>query len=156
MAIGTGYVIAADSTPVLDGWGWGDYWGPSDWITWHKAMVKAFGLDEANHRFITAYGQAGFGASSYDWRTFDSDFKAYAKENGFYDALFVGVGGLIGRVASLGETAVEKTTTTATDVINNAGDAISSVSKIAKYVIPIIVIVVIIAGFFYIRARVTS
>lgn len=35
--------ITADSTPVLDGWGWDDYWDSEDWIQWYKLLLKKYG-----------------------------------------------------------------------------------------------------------------
>jgi hypothetical protein len=153
MPQGKNFTITADSQPIIDGWGYDTYWGPNDWISWHKKMKEKFGLDEANHRFIEAYGEPDFGAASYDWRTFDDTFIEYAKENGFHNALFNGLGGLIGKVASLGKTAVSKTSDTASSVIENAGDTITSLSKMAKWVIPVIVILIIAGGIVYITKR---
>ena len=34
--------ITADSTPVLDGWGWDDYWDSEDWIQWYKLLLKRY------------------------------------------------------------------------------------------------------------------
>lgn len=153
MPEGKNFTITADSQPILDGWGYDTYWGPNDWIDWHKKMVSKFGLDEANKRFITAYAEPGFAAASYDWRTFDSTFKEYAKKNGFYNALYTGLGGLIGKAASLGVTVVGTTTDTVSSVIENTGSTISSLSKMAKWVIPVVVIIIIVGAIIYLKRR---
>lgn len=136
------YVITADSLPVYDGWGWDDYWSAGDWMDWHKKMEKAFGIDEANRRFINAYQNAGTGAASFDWRTFNSDFKKYAKDNNFYDALFDGIAGLIVKPISTG-----------TSVINSitGGDWLKHV----KYIVIVIVVLALIVIYFkYIKPSV--
>lgn len=117
--------ITADSVPVLDGWGWGDYWSADNWMEWHKRLVEKYGLQKANEKFITAYHKAGIGAASYDWRTFNRAFINYAKANGFYQALFEGVGGLIGQVASATYGAVSG----AADLAAGAGELAKTVSK---------------------------
>lgn len=85
------YVITADSVPDYDGWGPDAYWGPQDWIAWHKALKGRYGLEEANRRFLEAYHAAGFGAESYSYRTFDEPFRSYARAQGFYEGLFPGL-----------------------------------------------------------------
>lgn len=88
--------ITWQSTPVYDEWGWwGEYWTCADWITWHEALKAHYGINDANIIFILAFHEAGFGAASFDCRTFDYNFKEYAKQNGFFDALFDGLTGII-------------------------------------------------------------
>ena len=152
MPVGKNYTITADSTPDYDDWGVDDYWGPDEWIQWHKLMKAKYGADDANKRFIIAYQDAGFGAVSFDWRTFNDNFKQYAKDNGFFDALYDGIGGLIGRGAGLLDTTVETGTKTATTVIESAGSTISTLAKSAKWVIPaVVIVVIIIAGVIFYR-----
>lgn len=152
------YIITADSHPDLDDWGLDDYWGPENWIDWHKKMKTSYGLDEANKRLVTAYHEATFGAASFDWRTFNSTFKKYAKDNGFYDALYDGLGGLLGKVSSVIATgtqqtanAAEKVIDTAGNVVDNAGDALSNTTSVLKWVIPVIVILVLIGVGMYFK-----
>lgn len=152
------YVITADSKPDLDDWGWDDYWGPEHWIEWHKKMKAKYGPDEANQRFIIAYHEASFGAASFDWRTVNSTFKKYAKDNGFYDALYDGLGGLLGKVASVANSVVrtsadasETVIDTAGNVVENAGDALTNTTSILKWVIPAIVILLVIGAAAYFR-----
>lgn len=113
------YLITADSLPDYDDWGPDEYWGPQDWIAWHKALRARYGADEANRRFLEAYHKAGFLAASYDFRTFDQPFREYARANGFYEGLFPGlstVPRVIGSLfdifrgaSSVGESAAEAT-----------------------------------------------
>lgn len=92
-----------DSVPLLDEWGWADYWSASDWLTWHAAVKARYGLEVANRKFIQFWEQQGFGANPINARTFNAAFRAYARENGFFDSLFYGIGSLakpLGTVAS--------------------------------------------------------
>lgn len=131
------YTITADSIPDYDEWGPDDYWSCADWITWHKAMKSKYGKDEANRRFLSAFHQAGFLASSYDCRSFNSEFRQYSKDNGFYDGLYDGLA-VITQPIGVG-----------TDVVNAAGQTVSNISqgisntsKAAKYAIPAVILVV--------------
>lgn len=76
------------ATPVLDGWGWGDYWSADEWLVWHAAMKSAYGLAVANSRFLAAWNDQGIGASPLNARTFSSSFREYARVNGFLDGLY--------------------------------------------------------------------
>ena len=82
------FIITAGSSPCFDTWGPADYWNCADWIAWHKALKSQYGQDEANRRFITEFHNAGFLSASYDCRTFNGSFRAYAKEENFYDGLY--------------------------------------------------------------------
>lgn len=138
------YTITADSKPDYDEWGPDDYWGAQEWMSWYDAMKKAYGEGEAKKRFITAYHEAGFAASSYDWRTFNSQFKKWAKDNGIYDALFDGIAGIITKTASTGIGAADTVLDTAGSVIDDAGKAIKNTTKLTKWLIPTVIIVVVV------------
>lgn len=137
------FIITAESKPVLDGWGWGDYWSAIDWIKWHTAMKEKFGLPKANEIFITEYHKAGWGAASYDWKTFNQTFIEYAKQNGFYKGLFEGVGGLLSRATA----AIADVTTSAGEVVAGAGDLAKGAAKSFPLLIPA---VLVLAGAFVI------
>ncbi len=144
------YNITADSSPDYDDWGWDDYWQPQDWIVWHRAMKAKYSLDEANKRFIDAFLKAGSFAASYNWRSTDTEFKKYAKANGFYDSLFSGIGGLIGKVASLGGSVITTASDSGSALVENAGQAatnlsesITNTSKVLKVLIPVVVVLVV-------------
>jgi hypothetical protein len=130
------FVITANSTPVYDAWGPDDHWSCSDWITWHKALKKEFGADKANEIFISAFHKAGFAASSYDCRTFNSDFRKYAKDNGFYDALYDGITGLILKPIGSGNDVVNS----ASNTISNVGEGAEGITKTAVKAAKIVVI----------------
>lgn len=125
------WVINADSTPDLDDWGWDDYWGPGEWIKWHAAMKKKYGRDEANYRLVKAYNEASMGAANYDWRTFNTDFKNYAKKEGFYNGLFEGIGA-IAKPISTGVTVVDA----AGNVVDSTTTGITRTAKILKWALP--------------------
>jgi len=111
--------ITAQSTPVYDGWGWDDYWMPGDWIRWHQLMAAEYGLTEANQRMVYAYNQGSTGAAHFSWRTFDSEFRDYAKRNGFYSGLFGGAGFIMQPIAGT------------VTVLENAGEVVTEIAETA-------------------------
>ena len=115
----------ADSKPDYDGWGPDSWWTSNDWLTWHRSLKARFGLDDANTRFINAWQQQGIGASPLDARSFDTTFRDYAKANGFFDALYYGLGALVKPIGSV------------TDVVSDVSSGISSTANLAKFVIPV-------------------
>lgn len=129
--------ITADSKPVWAYIGlFGDYWKCGDFITWHKELVKKYGLEKANQTFLSEWENAPLINAGYDCRSFNADFKQYAKDNGFYDALFSGIGGLIGKPLSIGAGLVDS----AGNVVQNAGDTFEKSSAIVKKVLPVVLI----------------
>lgn len=133
------FLITVDSVPVLDGWGWADYWGVGDWIEWHKLLRKKYGKDVANKTLLNWYHKASFGASSYDWRSFDTRFKNYAKLSGFYDGLFAGIG-IIAKPISVSSTIVDSTG----KVVENVAKGAERGSKTLSWLIPVGIGVVVI------------
>lgn len=127
------FTITADSAPVYDDWGWSDHWDCYDWMLWHKALVGKYGADKANTMFITAYQNAGFLADSYNCRTLNSDFIGYAKDNGFYDGLFEGIGGLIVKPIAIGQSALQGT--------ENLVEGATKTANVLKYAVPALFIV---------------
>lgn len=123
----------ATSTPDYDDWGPDSWWTARDWIIWHGALKRAYGLDRANEIFITAWEKQSLFSAPIDARSFDEQFKAYARQNGFFDALFSGIGGLVGRVTSASGDVVAGTTS----AVSNVASAVGTVGTIAKYVLPI-------------------
>lgn len=113
------------STPDYDSWGPDSWWTAQDWLTWHRALKSAYGLDEANRIFVTAWQQQGFGASPLDARSFDTSFRDYARTNGFLDALYYGLGALVRPIG------------TVTDVTGAVSDGVSTTAALAKWAIPI-------------------
>lgn len=146
VVLGENYTITADSTPVYDGWGWDDYWEAPDWMTWHAAMKKKYGLNEANRRFIKAYHEASQFAANYGWRTFNTEFINYAKLNGFYDGLFEGLLGLVGKTTSGATNVANKALDVTNAAVDNAASAASTTTKIMKYAIPVLIAGVLVGG----------
>jgi hypothetical protein len=136
----------ATSTPDYDDWGPDSWWTSSDWIIWHGALKRAYGLDEANRQFITAWENQSSLSAPIDARSFDEQFKNYARQNGFFDALFTGIGGLVGRVTSTTGDVVAGTTGAVSDV---AG-AVGTVGTLSKYLLPAAVVAF---GFLYFMAN---
>lgn len=135
---GAAQMITALSTPNLDDWGWDDYWKCEDWIEWHRAMKEAYGRDKANYRFIYWWNKQTMGAAGYDCRTFSLSFRNYAKENGFYDALFSGLGVLAQPIGWTIDTAGN-----IADTAGNAVEGVENVSKVLKSLLPVLFILVI-------------
>jgi hypothetical protein len=115
----------ADSKPDYDGWGPDSWWTANDWMTWHRSLKARYGLDDANVRFVNAWQQQGALSAPLDARSFDTNFRDYAKANGFFDALYYGLGAL---AKPIGAT---------TDVITGVTQGVSTVANLAKFVIPV-------------------
>lgn len=115
----------ADSKPDYDGWGPDSWWTANDWMTWHRSLKARFGLDDANVRFVNAWQQQGALSAPLDARSFDTNFRDYAKANGLFDALYYGLGAL---AKPIGAT---------TDVITGVTQGVSTVANLAKFVIPV-------------------
>ena len=120
-----------DATPDFDEWGPDEYWKIDDWVTWHKAMKAAYGLDAANRTFIEQWFKQTNFANPIDARSTNSSFRDYARANGFLDALFGGLSFL-------------KVLGAATDVVSSGSDVVSdvasgtkSIGTAAKYLLPV-------------------
>lgn len=131
--------ITANSVPDLDEWGPDSYWSCADWITWHRALKARDGQYPANVKFVQEFEKQEFLAAGYDCRTFNSDFRAYAAQEGFLTALYDGIGVLVKPVGW------------GIDIVENAADAVSStvegvtdVAKMLKKLLPILILIVII------------
>ena len=130
--------ITAESIPNLDDWGYDDYWSCQQWMQWHKLMVNAWGREKANYRFVFFWDQQTMGAAGYDCRSFNSEFRRYAQEQGFYDALFSGIGVLAKPIGW--------SIDTAGNILDAAGNVVSgagNVAKVLKYLLPILVILAV-------------
>ena len=90
-----GGIITADSVPDLDDWGVDDFWSCTQWVEWHKAMVKKYGNENANIRFAHFWNQQGFGAHALGCRTVDAGFRHYIQGiAGLQEIVWQGAGGL--------------------------------------------------------------
>jgi hypothetical protein len=115
----------ADSKPDYDGWGPDSWWTANDWMTWHRSLKARFGLDDANVKFVNAWEKQGALSAPLDARSFNTAFRDYAKANGFFDALYYGLGALVKPIGAV------------TDVVSGVSAGISSVSTLTKYILPI-------------------
>ena len=140
----TTWTITADSVPVLDGWGWADYWLITDWMQWHKLVKAKYGLSEANKRFLSAWEKQESDANPVSARTTNENFRTYARENGFFDGLYnTGALALIakpfGWITDLFTTA-DHVEGNAASIIDNAGAGLGTSGKIIKYALPVITV----------------
>lgn len=148
--------ITADSTPVLDGWGWADYWSINDWIIWHKSMKSKYGQQEANRRFLAAWHTQDSDANPFNQRNFNSDFRKYARDNGFFDGLFSGMGFISKPIGWINDlfTTTDHVTAKAAGTIDNTVKGLENTGKIVKYALPIAAILIFLAGTFYLYQKV--
>lgn len=130
---------------------WNDWWSAKTWIDWHKKVAAKYGKDRANEVLIEHFTSAPFASPTTDFRTFDDNFIKYAKEQGFYDALFKGIGGLVGKTA----TALNKTVDATGNVVEAVGTGIETVGDLGaglfknlKWIIIAVVIGVIVFAYF--------
>ena len=65
------------------------------------------------------------GSTPLDARSFDTTFRDYAKANGFFDALYYGLGALVKPIGAV------------TDVVSDVSTGISSTASLTKYILPI-------------------
>lgn len=133
----TNNIITAESKPEWAILGlWGDYWECSDLIKWHKLLVQKWGLEKANEIFISEWNNSPPINVEFNCRSLNDNFKQYAKENGFYDSLFDGISGLLGKTVSAGESVISSTDS----AVSNVVEGITKSTKILKQAIPIIII----------------
>jgi len=88
-----GSIITADSIPDLDDWGYDSWWDCHEWINWHRANRKKYGLETANAKFAKSWNEQGSLSGALNCRTFDSDFRDYIARVGLYDTVWKGAGG---------------------------------------------------------------
>lgn len=124
------------STPDYDGWWFDSWWTAQDWLTWHRALKAAYGLEEANRIFVTAWQRQGIGAGPLDARSFDTSFREYARANGFLDGLYWGLGSLARPIG------------TTTDIGSAVTEGVSTVAGIGRWAIPAAAIVL---GYLWLR-----
>lgn len=133
------YEITADSTPDYDEWGPDTYWSCQDWITWHKALKKKYGADEAKRRFGNAWDKRSAFGHELTCSLSDADFIRYFKSEGFtWDASGSFIISAANAVKSAGK-ALENSAKSAENLTQSA-------SNITKYVLYVAVVVAIAAG----------
>jgi hypothetical protein len=77
-----GQPITAQSVPVLDGWGWGDYWQCAEWQAWHVELRKLMSAKDAALVFTAAWNQQDSFAGPYNWCKYNSAFRNYMRSQG--------------------------------------------------------------------------
>lgn len=152
----TNWNITADSTPVLDGWGWADYWPIGTWVQWHGLMKAKYGQAEANRRFLEVWHTQDSDANPFNERSINAQFRQYARDNGFYDGLYTGGLGFVakplGWLTDLFTTA-DKVEANSNDALLNTSKGIKSSGKILKIAVPTAVIIILLFGIFYLYNR---
>jgi hypothetical protein len=122
----TPWNIAATSVPVLDGWGWGDYWQCPQWQQWHQLNKQAFGKAIADQKFIAAWQSQDSFSNPYNWCKYDSTFRNYFVAEGIdIDSIASAVVMPVYNVLATLLNGIDHTTT-------NAVDAVTSISKWIK------------------------
>jgi len=147
----TTWKVTADSVPVLDGWGWADYWPVETWVEWHRCMKAKFGKDQANKTFLKYWNEQDSSANPFNQRNFNTSFRQYARENGFFDDLFTGAGFIskpLGWITDL-FTTVDHVEGKGTGAIQDTAAGIGTTGKILKYALPAAAIIILIMGAFY-------
>lgn len=150
------FTITADSAPVLDGWGWEDYWGCADWVLWHQLNVTAYGKEAANQKFIEAWGSQSSDMHPYNWCKYDAGFANYFSQQG------VDVGWLLSHLVVAAQTIPDavindagQLTDAAGNVLNsaeaaaqalanaaaNVGGGVNNIATVFKYVAPVAAVV---------------
>lgn len=123
-----------------------DYWDAKTWMLWHTKLKEKWGLQRANDVFLEWFvKKAPLVSLTTDFRSFDKPFIQYAKDNKFYDGLFTGISGIVGKTAGAGNKVVESTG----KVIESAGELVSDTADTAGWLMrnlkTILIVAVIIA-----------
>lgn len=130
------FTITADTEPVLDGWGWAEYWSVYDWIKYHQLNVTKYGKAKANEKFLTYWNAQSTDANPWNWGKYNPDFRAYLKK---YD-LLPSVTNVIADVVSGAGEVVSGGVEAVKDITEGAGSTI----KTASMLLPIIFVVVLV------------
>lgn len=137
--------ITADSTPVLDNWGWDEHWSAQDWMKWHSLVMQKYGRDFANQQFLAWWNRQTLGAGPLDARTFNATFRDYAKKHGFFSGLYGTVGGWIAKPLNWPGQVVGA----ADQVVTGATGGIAAGGKVLKYAVPAAIILILIFSAYY-------
>lgn len=127
------FVITADSVPVPDGWGWGDYWSCAEYVQWHKLNVQAYGSDVANQKFVSAWSSISGILSTdhnYNWCKYDRSFADY------FAAYGIDVGNILSNAV-----------TAAGNIVNAAGNVtqgVSNTTQLLKWALPVALVIALI------------
>lgn len=124
-------IITADSIPDLDEWGWDEWWKCSEWVAWHKANKRKYGLEIANQKFAEYWNKQTIGAGALDCRTFNTEFRQYVKANGLSGVVWEGAGIFSVILDPIG---------TGSDVITEVSKGVSAGAKILRIAIPVVIL----------------
>jgi len=127
--------ITWDSMPDYDGWFIDSYWDCNDWITWYNELKNHYGDVNAKTVWLNAYHQAGFGAASYDCRSFNSPFKNFLYQEGLYDQVHT----WFSVPLSAGTSLIEQSG----KLIQSTSEGLGISSKIIKFIIPAALIYIV-------------
>ena len=111
--------------PDYDQWGKDTYWKCDEWIAWHKRLKEHFGSERANLIWNYAYAQGSTIPAHYDCRTLNSNFRAYARQEGLDTYASVTIP-IIPQVLNLAGSGLELIDDTS-NVISGIGDSIGSI-----------------------------
>lgn len=144
------YTITADSVPDLDDWGWDDFWGCAEWISWHKAMKQKYGKPTADDKFMKWWSKQTTGASTLDCRSFNTGFREYFSGEKLLDAIY----GSVAWIKPIG--AAVDLIGDASDTASNLGDTATNIAKTLKIVIPIVIVLTIGTGLYMVYNKVKA
>jgi hypothetical protein len=138
--------ITADSVPVLDEWGWSDYWGVQEWILWHKLLKAKKGKVYADTLFKIYWNKQDIDANPYNWAKYDTDFRNYMEQEG----LLSSVTNVVADVVSAGGSVVSS----GAGAVTNIGEGIETTAKVTKYILPVLFIAVLVVVLLSLRKKI--
>lgn len=142
----TTWNITADSIPVLDEWGWDDYWGVYEWIDWYNKVKAKHSKVYADTLFKIYWNKQDTFANPYNWAKYDSDFRAFLSKEG----LLSSVTNVFADVVSAGTNVVSSGASAA----QNVAEGVESAAKTTKYILPVLLIVVVVIVVLSFRKRI--
>lgn len=126
--------IPPDSLPDHDGWGWDSFWSCTDWVGWHKSMLKKYGKDYADSKWVGEYDTSSYGAHEINCATSSVEFETYVKENGLANKSYI-----LSKVYK-----AQKAIDTVTSPVKNTFETIANTTTVLKYVLPLTLAVMLI------------
>lgn len=138
----TTFNITADSIPVLDEWGWGDYWGVQEWIQWYDLVKKKHSKVYADTLFKIYWNKQDTFASPYNWAKYDTDFREFLKRENLLSSVsnvvadvVAGAGAIISGAGRGAENVGEAT--------EDLGEGVKYATTTIKWLIPVVIIVIV-------------
>ena len=78
-----GNVMDCNTEPLLDGWGWYDYWVCGDWITYHKMLKDKCGMTPEEATLVVEQKLLNRSAFGHEFFcAFDDNFVSYFESQG--------------------------------------------------------------------------